>query len=376
MQLIVVRSKSQAAASYNQTQACLKGELTTGDPVYAVPVPTVVPLPLSTTETKTFEPNHVACGRAHSVIGFRSSASSTEPPVVFGLGNNVFGQCGRQIVENEVFGPESSVISRLVLPEEVKEIKQICCGQDHSLLLSTDGVVFSTGLGSDGQTGLGHLGLTDRFTPVTGALRDLFVEQIASRGDTVLALTRCGRLFAWGNNEYGQIWPIGDNLQVSVPVELPLDNCVIPAEAGGQYSSVRIGRPLSIACAGSMCSLVDEDGHIFVWGFGCIGLGPKVNFASLPTLIPPGLFHIAPPGSTHRLVSVTSGLHHFVARNTDGMLWAWGAPRGGLHCLGLGSGLAANVDRQTYPMPLSIPARVTDVACGVDHTVVLARSLV
>lgn len=114
---------------------------------------------------------------------------------------------------------------------------------------------------------------------------------------------------------------------------------------------------------------------MFVWGFGCLGLGPKVNHAPVPTLVPPGLFDNALPGSLHRLVSVTSGLHHFVVCDADGLLWAWGAPRGGLHCLGLGSGIAASTERQTYPLPLSIPAAVVDVACGVDHTILLAKSM-
>ncbi|THD20249.1 Williams Beuren syndrome chromosomal region 16 [Fasciola hepatica] len=355
--------------------SCIEGQLDTGEPVYAVPVPTLVPLPLSQTDSADLKPTHIACGRAHSLVGLCSLTSSSVPPIVFGLGNNAFGQCGREIIEGEVFDPKSCVVSRIVLPKEIRGFKQLCCGQDHSLLLSTDGVVYSAGLGSDGQTGLGHLGVTDRFSPVRGSICDLFVEQIASRGDTVLALTRCGRLFAWGNNEYGQIWTVNDNLQVSEPVELPLDKCSVPSEIRGQLTQVSIRRPSSIACAGSMCSLVDEQGHVFVWGFGCLGLGPKVNHAPVPTLIPPGLFSNASPGTFHRLISVTSGLHHFVVRNADGLLWAWGAPRGGLHCLGLGSGLAATSERQTYPMPLSVPAEVVDVACGVDHTILLAKSL-
>lgn len=78
----------------------------------------------------------------------------------------------------------------------------------------------------------------------------------------MLALTRCGRLFAWGNNEYGQIWTVNDNLQVSEPVELPLDQCAAPPEAGDHCGRVSIKRPSSIACAGSMCSLIDEEGYV------------------------------------------------------------------------------------------------------------------
>ncbi|CAL8079601.1 unnamed protein product [Calicophoron daubneyi] len=354
----------------------LVGKLASEQLICAIPSPHEIDLPLSVEEKKRLYPTLVACGRAHTVIsmGLRDETTNSQP-FLLTLGNNAFGQCGRQIVDNEVFRPQTSAISRVHLPANVESVKQICCGQDHSLLLSTEGVVYAAGLGSDGQTGLGFLDPVDKFTPVQGVLRNEVIDQIASRGDTVLALSRTGKLYAWGNNEYGQIWPAADVLQVPEPVELPTDECIVPKEAGEEYRNSKIGRILSIACAGSMCAIVNDLGQVFVWGFGCLGLGPVVNFTALPTLIPPGLFVPALPSTAKRLVSVTSGLHHFIARSSDGSLWAWGAPRGGLYCLGIGAQLANKADRQTYPVPINLAAEAVDVACGVDHTVVLARSL-
>ncbi len=119
--------------------------------------------------------------------------------------------------------------------------------------------------------------------------------------------------------------------------------------------------------------------QVLVWGFGCLGLGPRALQAASPTLIPPALFSPALPFSTdHRLVDLSPGLHHFIARSRSGLLWSWGAPRGGLAPLGLGRASAPKgsdvKDAQTYPVPLSLPAEATDVACGVDHTLVLAKS--
>ncbi|KAA3677620.1 uncharacterized protein DEA37_0003638 [Paragonimus westermani] len=358
----------------------LFGQLSTGQPVHVIPSPELIHLPLRQDEAEHVYPAHIACGRAHTIIGMRPHESDYQLPVharpfLFTLGNNAFGQCGRQRVEQEVYGPKSAVITRVHLPPDVNDLKQVCCGQDHSLLLSTDGHVFSAGLGSDGQTGLGHLDLVDQFSRVRGSLQGVQVDSLASAGDTVLAVSTCGRLFGWGNNEYGQLWSIGETIQLPEPTELPLDECVVPKEAGSQYSHVRIGRIKSIACAGSMCCLLNESGYVFVWGFGCLGLGPELTFAPRPTLIPPGLFAPAMPDTEQRLVSIVSGLHHFVARNADGLLWAWGAPRGGLYCLGLGNQADKTAQRQTFPFPLHIPACVHLVACGVDHTVALAKSL-
>ncbi|KAG5448550.1 RCC1-like G exchanging factor-like protein [Clonorchis sinensis] len=357
----------------------LKSETPDSKPLHVVPAPQLIVLPLSKSESEHLSLAHIACGRAHSVVGLEPQAEQDGRirgrPILFTMGNNAFGQCGRQIVQGELYGPGTAVTSRISLPPEVLGLKQICCGQDHTLLLSIDGVVYAAGLGTDGQTGLGHLNCTDQFQAVGGALRKVHITQLSSVGDTVLALSECGRLFAWGNNEYGQIWPAGDALQVPEPVELPLDECVVPEEAGANFRGVRIGKVLSVAAAGSMCSLVDDAGFLFVWGFGCIGLGPQTNFAHRPTLIPPGLFVPAIPKSPQALVSVTAGLHHFIARNANGLLWAWGAPRSGLYCLGLGVELSKKSSRQTYPFPVKIPAEVKHVLCGVDHSVVLAKSL-
>ncbi|VEL17054.1 unnamed protein product [Protopolystoma xenopodis] len=89
---------------------------------------------------------------------------------------------------------------------------------------------------------------------------------ISSFGDTVLALTKCGQVFAWGNNEYGQIWPV-DEIQVASPTLLPVhDAYQIPEECRLEdrcgSNEFRPGRISSVAAAGSMCGLLDEFGQV------------------------------------------------------------------------------------------------------------------
>lgn len=138
--------------------------------------------------------------------------------------------------------------------------------------------------------------------------------------------------------------------------------------------------------------------QVLVWGFGCLGLGPITLQAERPQLIPPALFSPALPFSEHRITDLVSGLHHFMARSRTGLLWSWGAPRGGISCLGLGTRVApsntklqspsamaakrsnpeieAVKNAQTYPAKLSIPAEAIRVFCGVDHTIVLSKAFV
>lgn len=79
------------------------------------------------------------------------------------------------------------------------------------------------------------------------------LRQVSSRGDTVLALTECGRVFGWGNNEYSQIWPIANEVQVLKPTELPVHQCL---------TNFGLGKITQVAAAGSMCGLLDEYGHV------------------------------------------------------------------------------------------------------------------
>ncbi|KAL5964080.1 RCC1-like G exchanging factor-like protein [Taenia solium] len=331
-----------------------------------VPEPRVIQIP----HDENLLPLMSSCGRAHSIIVFQST--NTKRMVLFSIGNNAYGQCAREIVAGEIFTSANPQITRVLLPPDLKIIKQVECGQDHSLVLSNEGQVFSAGLSTDGQTGLGSTDSVGRLTKIGGDLDGLHVKQVSSRGDTVLALTECGRVFGWGNNEYSQIWPVVDEVQVLKPTEIPIHKCL---------TNFKLGKITQVAAAGSMCGLLDEYGHVLVWGFGCLGLGPRTFHCLKPTLIPPALFSPALPFSENRITDLVPGLHHFIARSSCGLLWSWGAPRGGLACLGLGRNSTKSTEDtmknvQTYPMPLSLPAEALRVACGVDHTMVIAKSFI
>ncbi|GCB72038.1 hypothetical protein scyTo_0001797 [Scyliorhinus torazame] len=56
--------------------------------------PSPVPLPLEKPqETRVVQ---VSCGRAHSLL-------LTDNEGVFSMGNNAYGQCGRRIVDSEIY---------------------------------------------------------------------------------------------------------------------------------------------------------------------------------------------------------------------------------------------------------------------------------
>ncbi|KAG2459625.1 RCC1L protein, partial [Polypterus senegalus] len=280
--------------------------------------PSPVPLPLE--KPQKSKVTQVACGRAHSLV-------LTDAEGVFSLGNNAYGQCGRKIVEDEVYSG-SHVIHKVQGFDS--RVVQVACGQDHSLFLTETGKVYSCGWGADGQTGLGHHNMTSQPQKLGGDLEGVQVKQVTTYGDCSLAISQEGELFGWGNSEYLQLSAITESTQVNIPRRLPF---------------TEMGRVKQVACGGTQVAVLSEDGHVFVWGYGILGKGPNLSESRTPELIPQSLFG----GSEHNqdvfVTQIRCGLHHFAAITGRGELFVWGKNLRG--CLGVG-----RQDDQYFPWRL------------------------
>lgn len=304
--------------------------------------PSPVPLPLHRPqETQVLQ---VSCGRAHSLV-------LTDGEGVFSMGNNSYGQCGRKVVENEIYS-ESHKVHRM--QDFDGQVVQVACGQDHSLFLTDKGEVYSCGWGADGQTGLGHYNITSAPTKLGGDLAGVNVVQVATYGDCCLAVSADGSLFGWGNSEYLQLASVTDSTQVNVPRCLPFSG---------------VGQVKQAACGGTGCAVLNGEGHVFVWGYGILGKGPNLVETALPEMIPPTLFGLTELNPEVRVSRIRCGLSHFAALTDRGELFVWGKNIRG--CLGIG-----RLEDQYFPWRVTMPGEPVDVACGVDHMVTLAKSFV
>jgi RCC1-like G exchanging factor-like protein len=117
-----------------------------------------------------------AAGRAHLLV-------VSDQGVVYSLGNNSYGQCGRPIIEAEKY-EGNSVIYKV----QVENVKDVVCGQDHSLFINNSGQVYACGWGSDGQTGLGHYDMVSELSLVGGDIKGENIVKISCAADCVLAL--------------------------------------------------------------------------------------------------------------------------------------------------------------------------------------------
>ncbi|XP_032678691.1 RCC1-like G exchanging factor-like protein [Odontomachus brunneus] len=286
----------------------------------------------------------MAAGRAHLLI------LTTEG--LFTLGNNAYGQCGRLIIMNENY-ERSSVIHHI---PDIKghKITAVTAGQDHSILLTETGEVYTFGWGADGQTGLAHYQNEYQPSLVKGDLAGQHIIKVACVADCVLALSDKGKVFGWGNSEYGQLL-VEDNYQINIPIELDMFK--------------DFGRIIDIAAGGCFCMVLNDAGYVYVWGYGILGFGPEVQKIPKPTQIPPTLFGNNIYNRDVKVTKISCGVNQLAALTSSGDLFMWGINKFG--CLGLG-----HTKTQFFPLRVSVGAQVKKVVCGIDHTVALCKPFI
>ncbi|XP_065655058.1 RCC1 domain-containing protein 1 [Hydra vulgaris] len=172
-------------------------------------------------------------------------------------------QCKNIICEAKLLFAEEN----LLLLESVSTIKKICCGREHGIALTNDGIVYTIGGGWRGQLGLGVIDSADILTKVD-LLEPLKVKDIAAGGWHCLVISDSGDLYGWGWNESGQIGVIKEDSDeseeeiLSFPkllfspslVDTPIEQTFISVSAGSRHSSA-----------------VSSNGLLFSWGWNGYG---------------------------------------------------------------------------------------------------------
>ena len=143
------------------------------------------------------------------VLGVSAAASYAAPPagglIAFGL--NEFGELGDTTnVETPKANPAPVQVN---LPGGVGPVTQVVTGAFHTLVLTASGQVYAFGDNRDGQLGNSTNVETEKANP-TPTLVTLPgevgpVSQIAAGAEHSLALTSSGQLYAFGDNETGQL---------------------------------------------------------------------------------------------------------------------------------------------------------------------------
>ncbi|MDA8417704.1 MAG: fibronectin type III domain-containing protein [Desulfobacteraceae bacterium] len=218
------------------------------------------------------------------------------------------------------------------------QIQALSAGGGCSLALASDGTVWAWGFGSYGQ--LGDNTTNNHATPEQVAgLADVRAITVAG-GLHALALLADGTVWAWGDNNVGQLGlgSISPALGLSPALVPGLDNVTAIAE----------GRSYSLALKG--------DGTVWAWGdnsAGQLGLGAGSPVSVLSPTQVPGLSKVR---------SIAAGWWNTVALSNDGSVWAWGSNVSGQ--LGNGGGGVMNQS------PVAVPglSNVVAISAGGNQT--------
>nr|XP_033486355.1 probable E3 ubiquitin-protein ligase HERC4 [Epinephelus lanceolatus] len=231
----------------------------------------------------------IACGQDHCLAVCASGQ-------VFSWGAGEDGQRGisPHLLNNKP--------SQVPLPLQIPVI-QVACGNSHSLALTKGGDVFSWGLNSHGQLGLGKE-VSLQYTPdLVTALTGVAVTQISAGGSHTLFLTLPGLVYCCGANKYGQL---GVN---RVDEKGRFNICQVPA--------LRALGVSSISCGEAHSAVLTQDGKVYTFGEGSHGqLGHN---SSAHKDRPTQVAGLGGPAS-----QISCGRRHTLVLSSSGQLWAFG----------------------------------------------------
>ncbi|XP_021933596.1 probable E3 ubiquitin-protein ligase HERC1 isoform X3 [Zootermopsis nevadensis] len=227
------------------------------------------------------------------------------------------------------------------------QVQQVEAGQYCSFIIHTNGTLSGCGKGSYGRLGLGDS--NNQSQPKLVILDGTVKKVCSSKGSDghTLALTDDGKVFSWGDGDYGK---------------LGHGNCTTqkqPRLVGGALS----GRVVKFIHAGYRHSAaVTEEGELYTWGegdHGRLGHG-DYNGRNMPTLV----------RDLNGVGSVSCGSSHTIALSADGKtVWSFGSADNGK----LGHG-----DTQKTPHPKVIEALqglyIRKVAAGSQFSLALTSN--
>ncbi|MDR1426980.1 MAG: Ig-like domain repeat protein [Bifidobacteriaceae bacterium] len=248
--------------------------------------------------------------------GYYHSLALTEGGKVYGFGENASGQLGLGSVEQE--STPTRVTSWPNLGSD--KIVQIEAGGRHTLALTSGGKVYVFGSNGYGQLGQGST--EDITSPALLQLPNLGndrVTQIAAGGAHSLFLTSAGKVYAFGDNQYGQLG-IGSTVRPASPTLVPaLSNL-----SSDKVVQISAGVNHTLALTGA--------GKIYAFGYGGsgrLGTGSTAN-QSAPALVAP-----LPEVGQDKPSQVAAGAYSSWVLTSGAKVYAFGNNANGM--LGIGS---------------------------------------
>jgi hypothetical protein len=282
-------------------------------------LPVTVPLPSGTVVTA------VAAGDIDSL-------AVTSTGLLYSWGDNHYGQLGDASTQ------PSNVPVKVIFPKGTK-IVAAGTSYNYSMALSSGGQVYAWGYDGSGQLGVGDYTASEvpRLVKLPHGTK---VVKIANGGYDGLALTAGGKLWAWGDDAFGQL---GDG-----SFKTSLRPVLVKVPSGVKIASIGAGSEHGIA--------LTSTGKVLTWGrgtWGQLGNGSKVSRRDRP------VFVRLPAGDKVKAVSAGGGFS--LALTSTGKVLAWGHNTYGQ----LGNGSMADA---TLPKQVRLPSGMTAIGLSAGPT--------
>ena len=261
-----------------------------------------------------------------------------------------------------VAGGQNVTITGTNFMPKGKKIVQTANGSGYSLALASDGTVYAWGQNNYGQLGNGTT--TDSNVPVAvktvgTPMEGKKIIQVSTKVWYSLALASDGTVYAWGLNGSGQL---GDGTITHSSTPVAVKTIGTPME-GKTIVGIAAGASHSLALA--------SDGKIYVWGGNAYGqFGNGVTTTS--SVVPVAVKTVGTPMEGKQIVQVSnSGGAHMLALASDGTVYAWG---------GNGDGRLGNGTTNNSNVPIAVKTTgtpmdgktITQIAAGGGHSLALA----
>ncbi|MGQ8873815.1 RCC1 domain-containing protein [Paenibacillus sp. TSA_86.1] len=234
-------------------------------------------------------------------------------------------------------GNVSEASNSVTVTTEQSFTKEMSGGQDHTLVLKTDGSVWAWGSDQSGQIGSDKVYSTKTPTQVSNLSS---ITAITSGPDYNLALKSDGTVWAWGSNQSGQL--ANTNARMSdVPKKIEGIDSVIAIDAGTTHALA-----------------LKRDGTVWAWGsnfYGELGIGNNTSQYA-PTKI----------SSLTGVKSISAGAFYSFVIKTDGTIWSWGANSRGQ----LANGTEVN---KNVPTRVTTLSGVENISLGFYHGLALKQ---
>ncbi|CAG7668726.1 unnamed protein product [Allacma fusca] len=339
-------------------------------------------------------------GRKQSFSLVDYTGEKIEKYNVLGWGNTINGELG---LGDRIDAKEEQLSIPTTLPFSLSvKVRQIACGESHTLFVLEDGTLWSCGSNDHGQ--LGHENQKSRQPELVEGLDGRTIVRASAGYAQSFAIDDWGALYAWGSDSHGQLGlglldtqdklvrrpRVVKSLATKVVVQVATGHfhSIVLTSAGEVYTcgsnshgqlgigvangpnqtkpvlvELLVGFPAALITAGGFhCFILSKSAAVYGWGknnVGQLGVGDtsdKCQPTQLATLRSLGVRYI------------TAGSDHSAFLTHDGGVFTCGSSMYGQ----LGHGSLSN---EVYPRKiLEFGSVVTQIACGRCHTLCLANN--